>query len=142
MACSSMFAPESEADKTKLVVLPISWVDTSVYSTLEPFHTVNTSPARALVPEVVTYLKNPEVYEDVGNEATVDVDPEVTAAIPEYCISEAEICKDPVMITSWLRMLTYDAVTALEADTAYEELIEYEADRAYEELTEYEADTA
>lgn len=69
-----------------------------MYSTLDPFHTVNISPARALVPEVVTYLKNPEVYEDVGNEATVDVDPEVTAAIPEYCISEAEICKDPVMI--------------------------------------------
>ncbi len=79
---SCTFAPERATEDVTTVVVPISAVELSVNTTVDPLHTDITSPERALDPLATVYLKNAELYEPVVCVKTV-FDPfmeEVTVA--------------------------------------------------------------
>jgi hypothetical protein len=50
------FAPDRETEDVTAVVVPISTVELSVNSTVEPFHTDIISPERELDPLAIVYL--------------------------------------------------------------------------------------
>ena len=60
------FAPDKETEEVTAEVVPISDVELSVNSTVDPFHTDVISPERALDPLATVYLKNAELYEPVA----------------------------------------------------------------------------
>jgi hypothetical protein len=77
-----MSVDANAADIVTADVLPISFVDASVYSIFEPFHTTIISPVLELVPFLTVYFINADVYEPVtlANKLFVPTIDEATVA--------------------------------------------------------------
>ena len=80
------------------VVLPISFVDVSVYSILLPFQFVKIVPDLEFEPDVITKSKNAAVYEPVLNDITSVTEPEGTDVTLEYCINDCDTINEPLNV--------------------------------------------